>query len=59
MFRHAAILAAQLCAALAVFFTLEGMAYISDGYGVHPVGAGFIAALFIALPHLIPEEHIS
>ena len=58
MIRHFAILATQMLAALAVLFTLEGMAWLNEGYGVHPVGAGFMAALLIIAPHLIPKESI-
>lgn len=59
MLRHAAILATQMCAALACLFTIEGFAWVNEGFGIHPVGAGFIAALFIIAPHLIPKEHIT
>lgn len=59
MLRHAAILATQMSAALAALFLVEAFAWLSEGYGLHPVGAGFIAALFIVAPHIIPKEHIA
>ena len=58
MIRHFAILATQMLAALAMLFMIEGMAWLTEGYGVHPVGAGFMAALLIIAPHLIPKEQL-
>jgi len=58
MIRHFAILATQMSAALAALFLVEAFAWLTEGYGVHPVAAGFMAALFIIAPHIIPKEHI-
>lgn len=57
MIRHLTILAAQLMAMLAVLFFIEAEAWLTEGYGIHPVGAGFIAALLLFAPHLIPKEY--
>lgn len=59
MLRHAAILATQMSAALAALFLIEAFAWLNEGYGLHPVGAGFIAALCFIAPHIIPKEHVS
>jgi hypothetical protein len=54
--KHLKIILTQVCAMLAVFFAMEGQAYIHEGWGVHPVGAGFMLALCLGIPHLIGVE---
>ena len=58
MIRHMAILATQMSAALAALFIVEAFAWLTEGYGIHPVASGFIAALLIIAPHIIPKEHL-
>lgn len=58
MLRNFAILATQLSSALAVLILLEGHAWQTEGYGIHPIAAGFLAALLILVPHIFPRSQL-
>ena len=54
MLQRALILLTQLCTGVAVFFVLEGFAWVEEGYGLHPMLAGALVALLLLVPHLLP-----
>ena len=56
MYQRALILLAQLMAALAVWTTLEGFAWVEQGHGIHPMLAGGMVAMFLLVPHLLPKS---
>ena len=56
MIRFATILLIQCMAMTAVFFVLEGHAWIDQGYGIHPLVAGVMATLLLISPYLLPRS---
>lgn len=51
--KHTLLILTQSAAMVAVFFVLEADSYMTDGYGIHPVVAGFVACLLLIVPHLL------
>lgn len=53
MWKFALIALTQMSTGLMLFFALEGHAWITDGYGIHPMVAGASACAFFLLPYLV------
>lgn len=53
MFKHLNILSTQMSTGLAVFFVMEGHAWLSQGFGIHPMAAGAMACALFLLPHTL------
>jgi len=53
LINHFNVLCTQVCTLMAMFFALEGMAWIESGFGIHPMLAGALACALFLTPHLV------